>query len=470
MAHVRLFRHYIHLPFVILGLIDLVVMGFAFGLAVFFRFFGEVGFFLEHLFFVFPSIVAFSLFNLLVMIALGVHQSRVEEGMSGMMLRTIMAMILAIPVHGFAYFIADDWLWYLGSFGLLTSATVLAIFSLGIVRVLFFALVGKEAFKRRVLVLGAGHRARQLLEDLTTPFNRKGFTLDGFVPLPDEPIEVGDQHLINLPTSLHDYVLRHPVREIVVAVDDRRRGLPMEDLLECKMEGVSIIDGANFYERESRKVALEMISHGWLVFSDGFSVSSVYGAGKRTLDILAAGTLLLATFPIMILTALAIKLEDGFKAPVIYSQERVGLNNKVFKVHKFRSMITDAEKDGAVWAKKNDTRVTRVGEFIRKVRIDELPQIFNVLNGTMAFVGPRPERPVFVAQLSEKIPFYSERHRVKPGLTGWAQLCFAYADNEEDTREKLRYDLYYIKNQSLLLDLLVIIQTVEVVLFKKGSR
>lgn len=334
---------------------------------------------------------------------------------------------------------------------------------------LFFALVGKEAFKRRVLVLGAGHRARQLLEDLTTPFNRKGFTLDGFVALPDEPIEIPDEHLINMPMSLHDYVLRHPVREIVVAVDDRRRGLPMEDLLECKMEGVHIIDGANFYERESRKVALEMITRGWLVFSDGFSVSSVYGVGKRTLDILTAGTLLLATFPIMILTAIAIKIEDGLKAPVFYSQERVGLNNRVFRVHKFRSMITDAEKNGAVWATQNDARVTRVGDFIRKVRIDELPQIFNVLNGSMAFVGPRPERPVFVEQLSERIPFYSERHRVKPGLTGWAQLCFAYADNEEDTREKLRYDLYYIKNQSLLLDLLVIIQTVEVVLFKKDQ-
>lgn len=470
MAHVRLFRHYIHLPFVILGLIDLIVMGLAFALAVFFRFFGELEFFLDNFVFVLPSITIFALFNLIVMIALGVHQSRVEEGMSGMMLRTIMAMILAIPLHGFAYFVADDWLWYLGSFGLLTSATVLAIFSLGIARVVFFAVVGKDRFKRRVLVLGAGRRAKQMFEDLTTPFNRKGFSLDGFVPMPDDTVEVDEQYLINLPTSLHDYVLRHPVREIVVAVDDRRRGLPMEDLLECKMEGVHIIDGANFYERESRKVALEMITRGWLVFSDGFTVSSVYGVGKRALDVLASGTLLLATFPIMILTAIAIKLEDGLKAPVIYSQERVGLNNQVFKVHKFRSMITDAEKNGAVWARKNDTRVTRVGEFIRKVRIDELPQIFNVLNGTMAFVGPRPERPVFVEQLSEKIPFYAERHRVKPGLTGWAQLCFAYADNEEDTREKLRYDLYYIKNQSLLLDLLIIIQTVEVVLFKKGSR
>ena len=470
MAHVRLFRHYIHLPYVILGLIDLVVLALACALAIFFRFFGDVELFRANLQFVLPSCVVFAVFNLIVMIALGVHQSRVEEGMSGMMLRTIMAVVIALPLGGFAWFMSSEWLWYLGDSGVLTTSSVFGVFLLGIERSVFFALIGKDAFKRKVLVLGAGVRARQLLEDLRTPFNRKGFVLAGFVPSPDAPIQVDQEYLLNFPGTLHEYVLRSPVAEIVVAVDDRRKGLPMEDLLECKMEGIKIVDGASFYERESRKVALEMITPGWLVFSDGFNVSSVFGAGKRSLDLLAAGILLIFSFPLMLLTAIAIKIEDGLRAPVFYSQERVGLNGKPFMVHKFRSMKIDAEKNGAVWAKKNDSRVTRVGDFIRKVRIDELPQLFNVLNGSMAFVGPRPERPVFVEQLTRKIPFYNERHRVKPGLTGWAQLCFAYADNEEDTREKLRYDLYYIKNQSLLLDLLVIIQTVEVVLFKKGSR
>lgn len=470
MAHVRLFRHYIHLPFVILGLIDFIVLAVALAFTVFFRFFGDLQFFLDSFLFVLPSAVTFALINLIVMLALGVHQARLEEGMSGMMLRTIMGLIVSIPLCGFVYFLVSDWFWYLGTFNVLSTASVFGFFLLGMFRVVFFALVGKDTFRRRVLVLGAGFRARQLLEDLESPFNRKGFVFEGFVPLPDEPVEVAGEHLIQLPGTMQQYILKHPVREIVVAVDDRRKGLPMDDLLECKMEGVKIIDGASFYERESRKVALEMITRGWLVFSDGFTVSSVYGVGKRSLDLLAAVTLLIVSLPFMVFTAIAIKIEDGWKAPVLYSQERVGLNNSVFKVHKFRSMITDAEKNGAVWATKNDARVTKVGAFIRKVRIDELPQIFNVLNGSMAFVGPRPERPVFVEQLSEKIPFYSERHRVKPGLTGWAQLCFAYADNEEDTREKLRYDLYYIKNQSLLLDLLVIIQTVEVVLFKKGSQ
>ncbi|NMT63810.1 TIGR03013 family XrtA/PEP-CTERM system glycosyltransferase [Marinobacter orientalis] len=470
MAHVRLFRHYIHLPYVILGLIDFLVLAFALALAVFFRYFGDLSFFLDNLNFMLPSAIVFSAINLLVMVALGVHQSRLEEGMSGMMLRTIMALIISIPLCGFAYLLAQDLFWYIGASGVLTTASVFGVFLLGIARALFFAIVGKESFKRKVLVLGAGFRARQIHEDLRTPFNRKGFILTGFVPLPSAPVEISEEYLLNIRGTLHQHIIKHPVDEIVVAVDDRRNGLPMEDLLECKMEGVKIVDGASFYERESRKVALEMVTPGWLVFSDGFTVSSVFGFGKRSMDILAAITLLLVGLPLMVLTAIAIKIEDGLKAPVFYSQERVGLNGSVFKVYKFRSMTTDAEKNGAVWASRNDARVTRVGEFIRKVRIDELPQIFNVLNGTMAFVGPRPERPVFVEQLSEKIPFYSERHRVKPGLTGWAQLCFAYADNEEDTREKLRYDLYYIKNQSLLLDILIIIQTVEVVLFKKGSR
>lgn len=470
MAHVRIFRHYIHLPYVILGLVDFIVLMAAFCLAVFFRYFGDLSFFVDSLPYIYPSAFVFAGLNLLLMMAMGVHQSRLEDGMSGMMLRTIIALILSIPFSLTAYLLATNWLWYLGGDGVISSASVFGFFLLGIVRTIFFTIAGDDAFKRDVLVLGAGFRAKQLLEDLRTPFNRKGFNLVGFVPLPDEQVEVPQEHLIQLASTLQHYIQTHPVREIVVAVDDRRRGLPMEDLLECKMEGARIVEGAAFYERESRKVAMEMITRGWLVFSDGFTVSSVSGLGKRALDVLAAGFLFLVSSPLMLLTIAAIKIEDGWSAPVLYSQERVGLNGKIFKVHKFRSMRTDAEKDGAVWARKNDTRVTRVGEFIRKVRIDELPQIFNVLNGTMAFVGPRPERPMFVEKLAEKIPFYNERHRVKPGITGWAQLCFAYADNEEDSREKLRYDLYYIKNQSLLLDLLVIIQTVEVILFKKGSR
>ncbi len=470
MAHVRLFRHYIHLPYLILGLIDFAVLMTALSVTVFFKYFGDLDFFVENLGFILPSGIVFALMALLVMVAIGVYPSRLEEGMSGMMLRTILAMIMSLPLSGMAYLMATEWLWYLGGSGVLTTSSVLGLLFLGVTRVLFFAFVGKDSFKRKVLILGAGKRARKMFEHLETPFNRKGFVVAGFVPLPDEPRHVSAERLILLDTTLQQYALENGISEIVVAVDDRRKGLPMEDLLECKMEGIRVVEGATFYEREARKVALEMISHSWLVFSDGFTLSTVSGGGKRALDVLASGILLIAGLPLMLLTAIAIKIEDGMQAPIFYSQERVGLNGKPFKVYKFRSMGIDAEKNGAVWAQKNDNRVTKVGAFIRKVRIDELPQIFNVFNGTMAFVGPRPERPVFVERLAKSIPFYNERHRVKPGITGWAQLCFAYADNEEDTREKLRYDLYYIKNQSLLLDLLIIIQTVEVVLFKKGSR
>lgn len=470
MAHFRIFRHYVHVPFAILGLLDLLVMVAALYLAVFFRFFGDWPFFLQNWVAVLPSALFFGLADLIVMVALGVHQSKIEEGLTGMMLRSILAVILGLPLCTMAYLASPDLFWYLGGSSVLPAASVFALFLMGIERTLFFAVAGEDSFKRNVLILGAGDRAKRLLEDLSVPMNRKGFKLHGCLALKGEPVLVNEDSLREIPGTLHDFVIKQHIDEVVVAVDDRRKGLPMDDLLECKMEGVSVLDGAAFYERESRKVALEMISQGWLVFSDGFNLSTVSGVGKRTLDLLASLTLLLVTCPFMLLTALAIKLEDGWRAPIFYSQERVGLNGHTFRVHKFRSMRPDAEKGGAVWAKRNDNRVTRVGAFIRKVRIDELPQIFNVIKGEMAFVGPRPERPVFVAKLAESIPFYNERHRVKPGITGWAQLCFAYADNEEDSREKLRYDLYYIKNQSLLLDVLIILQTVEVVLFKKGSR
>lgn len=470
MAHVRLFRHYIHLPYLILGLIDFAVLVAALSVTVFFKYFGDIDYFVGNFTFILPSAVVFTLMALLVMVAIGVYPSRLEEGMSGMMLRTLMALIISLPLSGMAYLMANDWAWYLGGTGVLTTSCVLGLFFLGIARVLFYTFVGKDSFKRKVLILGAGFRAQQMFEHLETPFDRKGFALAGFVALPGEPQQVSTERLVFPKTTLQQYALENGISEVVVAVDDRRKGLPMEELLECKMEGIRVVEGATFYERESRKVALEMISHSWLVFSDGFAISTVSIIGKRALDIFSSGALLVVGFPLMLLTAIAIKVEDGLRAPIFYSQERVGLNGKPFKVHKFRSMGVDAEKHGAVWAQKNDNRVTKVGAFIRKVRIDELPQIFNVFNGTMAFVGPRPERPVFVEKLAKAIPFYNERHRVKPGITGWAQLCFAYADNEEDTREKLRYDLYYIKNQSLLLDLLIIIQTVEVVLFKKGSR
>ncbi|AZZ93007.1 TIGR03013 family PEP-CTERM/XrtA system glycosyltransferase [Hahella sp. KA22] len=469
MAHVRIFRHYIHLPYIIMGAADLVVLGVVFYCGVFFRYFGEINFFLDNYQVAFPEALTFAAVNLIIMIAMGVYPAKTQEGMSGMMLRTIFSILMSAAGLSFLFYVTESWLWYFGK-GVLALSSVLAIFILGISRSLFLFFANEQSFKRNVLVLGAGNRASNLYEDLKEPLDRRGVELMGFVPGLDEEVKVPHQKVLTIPGTLKEYVLQHPVDEIVIALDDRRKKLPLDDLLECKMEGVHIVDAPTFLEREGRKVALDLIQPSWMIFADGFGAVSTRSITKRGFDILSSLSLLLVTWPIMLLTVLAIKLEEGWSAPVLYKQERVGLNGQPFPVMKFRSMRVDAEKHGAVWAQKNDTRVTRIGGFIRKVRIDELPQIFNVLLGDMAVVGPRPERPIFVEKLSEKIPYYNERHRVKPGITGWAQLCFAYADSEEDTKEKLRYDLYYIKNQSLLLDLIVLIQTVEVILFKKGSR
>jgi sugar transferase (PEP-CTERM system associated) len=235
------------------------------------------------------------------------------------------------------------------------------------------------------------------------------------------------------------------------------------------MGGFEVVDLLTFFEREAGLLRVDSLHPSWLVFSDGFRLAGVQQAIKRWLDIAACLTLLLVAWPVMALTALAIMVESGVGAPILYRQVRVGLNGRLFNVIKFRSMRTDAEKDGkAQWARANDDRITRVGLFIRKVRIDELPQLLNVLKGEMSLVGPRPERPEFVEKFAETIPYYAERHRVKPGITGWAQLCYQYGASYQDTIEKLQYDLYYVKNYSIFLDILIMLQTIEVVLWGKG--
>jgi sugar transferase (PEP-CTERM system associated) len=261
------------------------------------------------------------------------------------------------------------------------------------------------------------------------------------------------------------------IDEIVVAMDDRRQQFPLKELLDCRLAGLEVIELASFLERETGKVYLDILIPSWMIFSTGFRRDLIRRISERAFDTAASFALLVATLPIMLLTIIAIKLEEGLKAPIFYGQPRVGYAGRVFRVLKFRSMRPDAEKDGrARWATANDDRVTRVGRFIRKVRIDELPQLFNVFAGKMSFVGPRPERPEFVSQLAESIPYYSVRHAVKPGITGWAQLCYPYGASEQDAVEKLQYDLYYVKNHSLVFDFLILLQTVEVILFNKGAR
>jgi sugar transferase (PEP-CTERM system associated) len=254
-------------------------------------------------------------------------------------------------------------------------------------------------------------------------------------------------------------------------MDDRRQGFPVHEFLECRLAGIEVLELQTFLERETGKVHLDIMNPSWIIFGTGFNTSLLNRAFERAFDLLVSALLLVLASPLMLLTALAIRLEDGWNAPILYRQARVGRFGESFDVIKFRSMRIDAESGrGAQWAVRDDPRVTRVGAFIRKVRIDELPQLWNVLRGAMSFVGPRPERPEFVSQLEEKIPYYRERHTVKPGITGWAQLCYPYGSSERDAVEKLQYDLYYVKNRSLIFDFVIIVQTVEVVLWGKGAR
>ncbi|PIE43713.1 MAG: sugar transferase [Gammaproteobacteria bacterium] len=470
MASIRVFKHYLHFPFIILGLLESLAYVSAICVAIPTRLYISQISFDYHYMEVLPSAIAYAYTMLICMNALGVYQAKLKEGQVGMLVRTLVAFAIGSLIFPVFYYIASDIFGVIWR-SVLLLATIYSFVFVICVRTLFYYLVDENTFKRNVLVYGSGQRANQILKELTNPEDWKGFNLIGFVSEDGETPCVPEKMILHNLGDLRDYVVNNDIDEIVIALDDRRKRLPMDKLMACKLEGIGIVQESHFTEREARKVSLDNISPSWFIFSEGFGTSTIGEVLKRGFDLLASVVLLGVSWPFMLITAIAIKLEEGWKAPVFYSQERVGLNGVPFKVMKFRSMRTDAEKGGkAIWASKNDSRVTKVGAIIRKYRIDELPQLFNVFTGDMAFVGPRPERPVFVEQLSERIPFYNERHRVKPGITGWAQLCFAYADTEEDTKEKLRYDLYYLKNHSLLLDALILLQTVEVVLFKKGAH
>ena len=323
---------------------------------------------------------------------------------------------------------------------------------------------------RRVLVVGTGTEAAQVAAGLDRLGRRDrrivGFYPTGFNPdtqVPGDSVFEGGQCLERL-------VDEHDVDEIIVAVREQRGGvMPMDQLLACRSNGVRIMDLAGFYEHTHAEVPLDSLKASWLVYGEGFVQGTARRVAKRVFDIVSSGLLLLMASPVMLVTALLIKLDSA--GPVFYKQERVGLNGRVFWCMKFRSMRTDAEKDGvARWATRNDSRVTRIGRFIRKTRIDELPQLVSVLRGEMSMVGPRPERPSFVAELREKIPYYDLRHTIKPGLTGWAQVRYAYGASLEDARRKHQFDLFYVKNNSIWLDVLVLLETVTVVLFREGAQ
>ncbi len=346
-----------------------------------------------------------------------------------------------------------------------------ALILLLLVRYLFVHTVDENVFRRRTLIYGAGERAASLT-DMRRRADRRGFKIVGRMAAPGDTI-IGerDKVLTTDAKSITELALERKADEIVIAMDERRGNLPVRELLDARLKGIDVIDLLEFFERETGKIRIDLVNPGWLIFSPGFRISRFRQFVKRIVDVVASVVLILVSWPIMLLVALAIKIEDGLSAPVFYRQCRTGQGGEPFEVLKFRSMTVDAEADGkAVWASKNDSRITRVGNFLRNSRLDELPQVFNVLRGQMSLVGPRPERPEFVRELQEKIPYYAERHAIKPGVTGWAQLRYSYGATEDDAAEKLKYDLYYVKNQTLMLDIMIILQTVEVVLWGKGAR
>ena len=321
--------------------------------------------------------------------------------------------------------------------------------------------------EERVLILGTGLRARALARQIWSQ-HEFAYRVVGFVDEMPAAMPSDDPLVLGSRAELGQIVDEQRIDRIVVSLSDRRGSLPVDELLQAKLSGVRVEDAATMYERITGKILIDDIKPSWLIFSDGFRTSRLTRIVKRGFDILVASIGLVLAAPLLAMTALAVRLDS--RGPIVYRQERVGLHGRTFTLCKLRSMREDAEQGTPIWAKDEDERVTRVGRFIRLTRLDELPQLWNVLRGDMSCVGPRPERPFFVEQLAAEIPFYNTRHVVRPGVTGWAQVKYRYGASVEDAREKLRYDLYYIKQQSIFFDLTILIDTVKVVLFRQGAK
>ena len=452
----------------LLGFCESLLLAVSLSLAMYLRYFNapdELDEFSRHLL---ERSLLFAFVIMLGMAALGQYQTHMRSSWFGLLARQVVAFALGGVGLIVAYYVVPQA--YVGR-GVMGIALLLGLVLVVAFRSVFMRLVEIEALKRQVLILGAGQRAAQIHNRMRRRSDRRGFSIVGYVPCPNETLVVPADQLLRLNTTLLSLVQRRQVDEIVVGVDDRRGSLPMDDLLECRQSGITITDLTTFCERESGRVQLSLLDPSWLVFSGGFNATPLRRLSKRCFDLAAAMVLMVLTWPLMLLMMFAIRAESGAGQPILYRQERVGERGKTFWLLKFRSMRTDAELDGvARWASKHDDRVTRVGRVARKLRFDELPQLWNVLKGEMSIVGPRPERPQFVADLEPKIRYYNLRHCLKPGLAGWAQLSYPYGASEEDAAEKLKYDLFYVKNHNLMLDLLILVQTVEVVLFGRGAR
>lgn len=468
---VRIFSHYVHKKFMLLAGLEALVLLFSFYLGLAFNLSGSAFADSGALIFAGSSASAmtaalFVLGMVTIMKVLGLYDIVLWQNIRLVQLRMAIALPCSLALIFLIVYSVPSL--HLGPNGLIVTVCT-AFGGIALLRLLFYKWDNVIAFKPRVLVLGTGSRVVRLAEIAQNSYKH---LMVGFVPYPSSAShQVPALQILSLAQdeSLPSIVKKHKVNQIVIAVRDRRGELPVRDLLECRTQGVSVIELATFFEREYRQVALESISPSWMMLGEGFRQGLFRRGVKRLFDLIVSAILLLIALPIMLIAAIAIVVESGF--PVFYRQERVGQDGRVFSIYKFRSMNNSAERDGTPrWATANDDRTTRVGRIIRKLRIDELPQIINVFKGEMSFVGPRPERPYFVDKLVNQIPYYALRHTVKPGITGWAQVSYSYGASLDDTTEKLQYDLYYLKNHTLFLDLMILIATIEVVLWGKGAR
>jgi sugar transferase (PEP-CTERM system associated) len=399
------------------------------------------------------------------MLAMGLYRVRQRPTTEEAIARILLAVVLGSLANILFFYIFPDF--FMVGRGVMALAMVTAFVLLAVVRVMMLRLIDDNPVKRRVLVVGAGDYASKI-SMLRRRSDRRRFEAVAYVAIDgtrQRAAELGIEPVIEPADAVN-----HKFDEIVVALDDRRGVLPMDFLLQFKQRGVPVTDLVDFLERETEHLDLDILRPSWLLYEKSSETSLVYRLLKRAFDVFFGTVLLILTLPLTILAVLAIVIEDGIRAPIFYRQTRVGRHGSIVQLYKFRSMRVDAERNtGPRWSTAGDDRVTRTGRILRRFRIDELPQMLNIIKGDMSVVGPRPERPVFVEELSREVPLYYYRHGVRPGLTGWAQLNFPYGASVADAREKLQYDLYYIKNASLILDLLILLQTAEVVVWGRGT-
>ncbi|MEO7494784.1 MAG: TIGR03013 family XrtA/PEP-CTERM system glycosyltransferase [Massilia sp.] len=463
----RIANHYVSkIVFVLLFVEILILLGAAYaGAAIRFGDIPDVS--NPHLDHFFTSAIAFATAIIFSMSAMGMYQLNFTEGLRNpFFLKLLPSFVMGFVILTLVFYVMPEL--YFGR-GVLVFVFGFAAAGIFLARMIFFKTSELRFLESRIIFLGAGPLAKECTDLASQAARYHKYDIAGFIANPAEELCMPSDRLLTVRDgdSLVSLANKYNVAEIVVAVQNRRGGFPIKELLDCKLQGLKVTDAATFFERETCQIRVDSLQPSWLVFGGGFDQSYIRTFMKRGFDLICSTLILVATFPIMLITAAAIYLEDG--APVFYSQERVGRDGKSFKVRKFRSMGNDAEKGGKPqWAAQNDPRVTRIGNFIRKTRIDELPQILNVFAGEMSFVGPRPERPYFVEQLIEVVPYYNVRHSIKPGITGWAQVRYGYGSSAEDALQKLQYDLYYVKNNSLFLDVLILIDTLKVVLFRSG--